>query len=130
MLGLATRLAAKALGKKATKEVDEVAKTPNYLAQIRAEKAAAEKKDQLLNNVAGYGSAGAGGAAMIGAAVDRAEDNSIKNRQQIQKEISEDAAQLKRESKRTSPGMKKGGLTASARADGIAQRGKTRGKVI
>jgi hypothetical protein len=26
-------------------------------------------------------------------------------------------------------GMKKGGMTASARADGIAQRGKTRGKI-
>lgn len=27
-------------------------------------------------------------------------------------------------------GMKKGGMTASARADGIAQRGKTRGKMV
>jgi hypothetical protein len=29
----------------------------------------------------------------------------------------------------TKEGMKKGGMTASKRADGIAQRGKTRGKV-
>lgn len=27
-------------------------------------------------------------------------------------------------------GMKKGGMTASKRADGIAQRGKTRGKMV
>lgn len=27
-------------------------------------------------------------------------------------------------------GMKKGGMTASARADGIAQRGKTRGTIV
>lgn len=31
---------------------------------------------------------------------------------------------------KTSDDYKKGGLTASKRADGIAQRGKTRGKVV
>ncbi len=38
----------------------------------------------------------------------------------------EAAAELKRESR----GMKTGGMTASKRADGIAQRGKTRGKLV
>jgi len=39
--------------------------------------------------------------------------------------------ELKREERRTSPGMKKGGkVSASSRADGIAQRGKTRGKML
>ncbi len=39
----------------------------------------------------------------------------------------EAASELKRESSR---GMKNGGMTASARADGCAQRGKTRGKMV
>lgn len=38
----------------------------------------------------------------------------------------QEAAELKRESR----GMKNGGMTASARADGCAQRGKTRGKMV
>jgi len=39
----------------------------------------------------------------------------------------EAAAEERREAGR---GMKKGGMTASSRADGIAQRGKTRGKMV
>lgn len=38
----------------------------------------------------------------------------------------EAAAEIKRESR----GMAKGGMTASARADGCAQRGKTKGRMI
>lgn len=45
--------------------------------------------------------------------------------QQKEKAEREAAAELKRESR----GMKSGGMTASRRADGIAQRGKTRGKM-
>jgi hypothetical protein len=40
--------------------------------------------------------------------------------------MGEAASELKRESR----GMKKGGMTASKRADGIAQRGKTRGRMV
>ncbi len=53
----------------------------------------------------------------------------IKNaREKREAEEREAAAELKRESSR---GMKKGGFVGSAskRADGIAQRGKTRGKM-
>lgn len=34
------------------------------------------------------------------------------------------------EERREARGMKKGGMTASKRADGIAQRGKTRGRLV
>ena len=39
----------------------------------------------------------------------------------------EDMSELTRE---VAKGMKKGGMTASSRADGCAERGKTRGKII
>jgi hypothetical protein len=38
--------------------------------------------------------------------------------------------ELESQTKRESRGMAKGGMTASARADGIAQRGKTKGTMI
>lgn len=38
--------------------------------------------------------------------------------------------EVKRETRGKVPGIKKGGMTASSRADGIAQRGKTRGRVL
>ena len=41
--------------------------------------------------------------------------------------VREAEAELKRESRR---GMKSGGMTASKRADGCAQRGKTRGRMV
>ena len=44
--------------------------------------------------------------------------------------ISELADQYKRETRGKVPGAKKGGMTASSRADGIAQRGKTRGRMV
>ena len=44
--------------------------------------------------------------------------------------ISELADQYKRETRGKVPGAKKGGMTASKRADGIAQRGKTKGRIV
>jgi hypothetical protein len=44
--------------------------------------------------------------------------------------ISELADQYKRETRGKVPGAKKGGMTASSRADGIAQRGKTKGRMV
>ena len=38
--------------------------------------------------------------------------------------------ELESQTKRESRGMAKGGMTASRRADGIAQRGKTKGKMV
>ena len=48
-----------------------------------------------------------------------------KERREAEKEKREADAEIKRESR----GMAKGGMTASKRADGIAQRGRTRGKM-
>jgi hypothetical protein len=74
-----------------------------------------------------FGPAGAVGPVAIGAGLVEARMNENRKKE---KEIREAEAELKRESMRTSPGMKKGGMTASRRADGIAQRGKTRGKMV
>ena len=41
-----------------------------------------------------------------------------------------DWEQIDREARQEVLGYKKGGMTASKRADGIAQRGKTRGKLM
>jgi hypothetical protein len=55
----------------------------------------------------------------------------------LTRDSQKDAAAAEAESKATSVGnvgtvtkMKKGGMTASKRADGIAQRGKTRGRLV
>ncbi len=61
----------------------------------------------------------------------------------LQQEVKELGNQYKREARgteapsesvvsrlRSATGMKKGGMTASARADGIAKRGKTRGRMV
>ena len=74
--------------------------------------------------------AGAAGAGALLFADNKAE------RERIKKMAQEDQEKAERESeaekKRESRGMKKGGKikSASARADGCAQRGKTRGKMV
>lgn len=82
----------------------------------------AQEVEQLKNiGTAALGTAGAGLAAA--SAMDAPNRRAAAERKE--KAEREAAAELKRESR----GMKAGG-TASARADGIAQRGKTRGKLV
>ena len=65
-----------------------------------------------------------GPGMLVGAgAAGYADYKDTKARQQEKKEA---ADELKRETR----GMAKGGMTASKRADGIAQRGKTRGTIV
>jgi len=97
------------------------------MAERIAERRAAESKaldtdfKRAMGTVAGTGLAAAT-ADYVG---DKLQEN--KKKEAVAREA---AAELKREGNRTSPGMKKGGqVSASRRADGIAQRGKTRGKM-
>jgi hypothetical protein len=53
-----------------------------------------------------------------------------KNIANERQKISELADQYKRETRGKVPGAKKGGMTASSRGDGIAQRGKTKGRMV
>ena len=50
-------------------------------------------------------------------------------RQVTQREMAESFVKKRRAAQDEDKGMAKGGMTASSRADGIAQRGKTRGKI-
>jgi len=54
-----------------------------------------------------------------------------KERYDMEKQMEEEKAAIQAEkSYNKAVGMKKGGMTASKRADGIAQRGKTRGTMV
>ena len=70
-------------------------------------------------------------AGFVGAGA-KLTDLKVKAKQEEKRRAEEEAtreaeAELKRESRR---GMKSGGKTASSRADGCCQRGKTRGKMV
>ena len=77
---------------------------------------------RTLARAAGAGAAGAGAKAMMGKEAAAAKD-----------EYEDMAGDVKADSSNPTgvagTGMKKGGMTASRRADGIAMRGKTRGKM-
>ena len=88
--------------------------------------------DQMLE---GGGSGGGGGKlsplAYIPPAVGLGGMGFIKKKQiEIAQEAGDkDRREAKDEMKRETRGMAKGGMTASSRADGIAKRGKTRGRI-
>ena len=96
-------------------------------------------KDDMLIGSEGGGGSGFGrfvdkavpaatlaGMAGAGAKLADLKAKEIEKRKAEDKAEREAEAELKRESQR---GMKKGGMVASKRADGIAQRGKTRGQM-
>ena len=98
---------------------------PRYRTTTKPDPVAQEMEQFQKAGVATVGTAGVGlGAASAMDAPNRRAENERK-----EKAEREAKAELKREGSRTSPGIKKGGMTASSRADGIAQRGKTRGKM-
>lgn len=78
--------------------------------------------------IAGFAGLGAPTVAGLGYAMTEESSRRRAEAERKEKAEREAAAELKRESR----GMKKGGSVSSAskRADGIAQRGKTRGKMV
>ena len=76
---------------------------------------------RMVENAAGPGLLVGAGAAGY------ADYKDTKARQQEQKQEKKEAAD---EMKRETRGMKKGGMTASKRADGCCVKGKTRGKMV
>jgi hypothetical protein len=127
LIGAAARMGAKKLAEKGGKKsAEELAREGSY----RAAREAAEKKakqDDLYKKAA----IGVGTVAALpiagGAGRDMAED--FEKAKQIKKEKTEAKDEMKRETR----GMKKGGVvksSASKRADGIAQRGKTKGRMV
>jgi len=75
--------------------------------------------------IAGFAGLGAPTVAGLGYAMTEESSRRRAEAERKEKADRQSAAELKRESR----GMKAGGMTASKRADGIAQRGKTRGKM-
>ncbi len=75
---------------------------------------------------AGFLGAGAPVAAGLSYAMSEEAPRRRAEAERKEKAEREAEAELKRESR----GMKNGGMTASSRADGVAQRGKTRGKMV
>jgi flagellar hook protein FlgE len=75
------------------------------------------------------------GEGMMGKMLNPAEAAKIAQEEQARQQAAAEQANADRQAKiaaSTSGGMKKGGKvsSASSRADGIAQRGKTRGKIV
>ena len=80
-------------------------------------------KDSMENSIRGY----AASEAEEGDKLRPFAKNVLAEERQ---KISELADQYKRETRGKVPGAKKGGMIASNRGDGIAQRGKTRGRMV
>jgi hypothetical protein len=104
-----------------TSEDDEVKGDSPMAAAAR--KKAIDKYDMATGTYSGPGT-------LISNAV-RAVRGDLGTEAKARKEMGAKAArEADAEVKRETRGMKKGGMTASSRADGIAQRGKTRGKYL
>jgi len=120
LIGAAARMVGKKLAKK---QLDEV---PDYFAKVKAAEKAAKKQDIVKKVGIGAGTAAlAPVAAELGDRYgDEAQD--IRDRGLERREKDED------QDKQEGRGMKKGGSvkSASKRADGCAQRGKTKGRMI
>jgi hypothetical protein len=89
--------------------------------------------DQMLEGGGGGGGSGKlSPLAYIPPAVGLGGMGFIKKKQiEIAQEAGDkDRREAKDEMKRETRGMAKGGVTASRRGDGIAQRGKTRGRMV
>ena len=90
--------------------------------------------DKMSGDDGGYGTSRSAGARYAGDQVAdkiyRTEGKSVGETMmdpRVRQAMREAAAEERREASR---GMKKGGMTASSRADGCCQRGKTRGKMV
>jgi hypothetical protein len=79
---------------------------------------------RMVGRAAGAGAAGAGVKAMTSKEAAAAKDNDE------YEDAGGDAVRTKDPVGAAGTGMKKGGMTASRRADGIASRGKTRGRIV
>jgi hypothetical protein len=130
MLGIAARLAAKKMGKQAAKEADEIV-APNFSKILKAKEDAKIKKD-----IAEKVGIGVGTVAAIPTAVQLGNDMAYQVREtpetRERKESERLQKQYEAQDKQEGRGMKKGGKVSSAskRADGIAVRGKTKGKMV
>jgi len=78
---------------------------------------------RTLARAAGTGAVGAGAKAMTG------KEATAKDTDEYE-DTGGDAVRTKDPVGAAGTGMKKGGMTASRRADGIAARGKTRGRIV
>ena len=134
MLGLAkmaAKMAAKKTGKQTAKEADEIP-TPNFSEMRKAKEA--EKAKDLLKERALIG-AGTVMAAPIAAELGSQYGSQLNERgARIKKDAEKSQKQYEAQDKQEGRGMKKGGKvkasSASKRADGIAVKGKTRGRMI
>ena len=103
------------------------------MAKRSAKKAAQEKTTDGVGEIAAMGlGGGAAGAAVSRLQLEQiAEKRALAERERAERERAEKAKT--KEEKEDEPSYRKGGSvksSASRRADGIAQRGKTRGKFI
>ena len=126
MLGIAARLAAKKLAKK---QLDDV---PDYFEKAKAAEKTAKKRDIAEKVGIGAGTvAVAPIAAELGSQYgQQAEDLRELGREKRANEKLQ--KQYEEQDKQEGRGMKKGGKVSSAskRADGIAVKGKTRGRMV
>lgn len=79
---------------------------------------------RTLARAAGAGAAGAGAKALT------SKEAEAKSKDDAEEDSGGDAVRTKDPVGAAGTGMKKGGMTASRRADGIAARGKTRGRIV
>jgi hypothetical protein len=132
MLGLAkmaAKMAAKKTGKQTAKEADEI---PDYSKNIKAAEAAAKKRDIAEKVAIGAGTVAAMPIAAKMGSLYGEQLNERGNR--IKEDAEKSQKQYEAQDKQEGRGMKKGGKvkasSASKRADGIAVKGKTRGRII
>jgi hypothetical protein len=125
LLGMAARLVAK---KGAKKSSESLAKEGSYRAAREAAEAEAKKDDLYKKAAIGVGTSGAIGA-LLANGQDMAAARSRDIDEYKQKKLQE---QYEEQDKQEGRGMKSGGKVSSAskRADGCAQRGKTKGRMI
>jgi uncharacterized protein with von Willebrand factor type A (vWA) domain len=126
MLGIAARLAAKKLAKK---QLDDV---PDYFEKAKAAEKTAKKRD--IAEKVGIG-AGTVAVAPIAAELGSQYGQQAEDLRELgrEKRASEKLQkQYEAQDKQEGRGMKKGGKVSSVskRADGIAVKGKTRGRMI
>jgi len=134
MLGIAARMAAKMaakkMGKQTAKEADDIV-APNFSKILKAKEDAKIKKD-----IAEKVGIGAGTVAAIPTAVQLGNDMAYQVREtpetRERKESEKVQKQYEAQDKQEGRGMKAGGKVSSAskRADGIAVKGKTRGRMV
>jgi len=126
LIGAAARMVGKKLAKK---QLDEV---PDYFAKAKAAEKTAKAQDIAKKVGIGAGTVAlAPVAAKLGDRYgDEAQD--IRDRGIERREKEKLQKQYEDQDKQEGRGMKKGGKVSSAskRADGCAQRGKTRGKMV